>query len=325
MTWFTGSYDAELDTLYWQTGNPGPDYNGEERLGDNLYSDCVLALDPKTGKLKWHYQFTPHDLHDWDAAEPVIVVDSEWQGQPRKLLFTANRNGFFYVFDRTDGRLLLTKTFVKKMNWAEKIGADGRPVLKTLEKVGNGTKVCPSQDGATNWYSSSYLPATGLFYLQTVEKCDIYSVGPAEWQRGQDYLGGAQRPVPGEVPQKVLRAIDPKTGNIAWELPQTGRADTWGGTLVTQTGVLFFGEDSGRFQALDAEAASACGALTRTSSGNRRRWPIDLTGTIILRLLRVKRSLRLDCRIEVQLSNELVDFNGKTKHLRRTQRSCRGE
>ena len=252
VAWFTGSYDSELDTLYWQTGNPGPDYNGEERAGDNLYSDCVLALDPKTGKLKWHYQFTPHDTHDWDATEPMIVVDSAWQGKPRKLLFTANRNGFFYVFDRTDGRLLLAKPFVQKLNWAKEIGADGRPVLLPLEKAGNGTKVCPSQDGATNWYSTSYLASTGLYYLQTLEKCDIYSQSPAKWERGEGYLGGSQRPVPGEIPQKVLRAINPETGKIAWELLQAGRADTWGGTLVTQTGLLFFAEDSGRLVAVDA-------------------------------------------------------------------------
>ncbi|HEX4808512.1 MAG TPA: PQQ-binding-like beta-propeller repeat protein [Bryobacteraceae bacterium] len=252
VAWFTGSYDPELDTLYWQTGNPGPDYNGEERAGDNLYSDCVLALDRKTGKLKWHYQFTPHDVHDWDATEPVILQDGNWQGQARKLLFTANRNGFFYVLDRTDGQLLLAKPFVKKMNWAKEIGPDGRPVLRTLERAGNGMKVCPSQDGATNWFSTSYLPSTGLFYLQALEKCDIYSESPAEWQRGEGYLGGSQKPVPGELPQKVLRAIDPRTGKIAWEFPQAGRADTWGGTLVTQNGLLFFGEDSGRFMAMDA-------------------------------------------------------------------------
>jgi alcohol dehydrogenase (cytochrome c) len=253
VSWFTGSYDAESDTLYWQTGNPGPDYNGEQRPGDNLYSDCILALSPKTGKLKWYYQFTPHDTHDWDAAEPAVVLDADWNGAPRKLLMMANRNGFFYVLDRTDGKLLLAKPFVKKMNWAERIGGDGRPVLKEFEKAQGGSKVCPSQDGATNWYSTSYLPATGLYYLQTVEKCDIYSQSPAEWQPGENFLGGSQKPVTGEVPQKLLRAIDIKTGAIAWELPQAGRADSWGGTLVTQTGVLFAAEDSGRLLAVDAE------------------------------------------------------------------------
>ena len=252
VTWFTGSYDRETDTLYWQTGNPGPDYNGTERQGDNLYSDCILALAPRTGKLKWYYQFTPHDIHDWDATEPAVVVNADWHGRPRKLLLMANRNGFFYVLDRTNGERLLTRPFVHKLNWATKIGPDGRPVLAKPDVVGNGTKVCPSQDGATNWYSTSYLPSTGLYYLQTLEKCNIYSESPAEWKAGEGYLGGSQRKVPGEIPQKVLRAIDVHTGKIVWELPQTGPADTWGGTLVTGSGVLFFGEDSGDFAAADA-------------------------------------------------------------------------
>ena len=127
-TWLTGTYDPQLDTVYWPTGNPGPDYNGDDRLGDNLYSDCILALDAKTGKLKWYYQFTPHDLCDWDATEPPVVVDTTWQGKPRKLLIQANRNGFFYVFDRTNGKLLLAKPFVTNLNWASGIGADGRPI-----------------------------------------------------------------------------------------------------------------------------------------------------------------------------------------------------
>lgn len=256
VSWFTGSYDAETDTLYWQTGNPGPDYNGAQRAGDNLYSDCVLALNPKTGKLKWYYQFTPHDTHDWDASEPVVVADANWQGQPRKLLFMANRNGFFYVLDRSDGQLLLARPFVKKMNWASDIGADGRPVLKTMEKTQGGTKVCPSQDGATNWYSTSYLPSKGMYFLQTLEKCDIYMQSPAEWQSGDTFLGGSRRPVAGEVPQKVLRAIDTKTGNIVWETPEAGPANSWGGTLVTENGLLFVADDSGRFLAVEASTGT---------------------------------------------------------------------
>jgi alcohol dehydrogenase (cytochrome c) len=247
VSWFTGSYDAETDTLYWQTGNPGPDYNGAQREGDNLYSDCVLALNPKTGNLKWYYQFTPHDTHDWDASEPIVVADADWQGQPRQLLFMANRNGFFYVLDRTDGKLLLARPFVKKMNWASEIGADGRPVLKDVTK-----QVCPSQDGATNWYSTSYLPSTGMYFLQTLEKCDIYTQSPAEWQSGDTFLGGSRRPVAGEIPEKVLRAIDTKTGNIVWEMPEAGPANSWGGTLATQTGLLFVADDSGRLMAVEA-------------------------------------------------------------------------
>ncbi len=252
VAWFTGSYDGQLDTLYWQTGNPDPEYNGAEREGDNLYSDSVLALEAKTGKLKWYYQFTPHDLHDWDASEPLVLVDTAWHGRERQLLLQANRNGFFYVFDRTNGELLLTKQFVHKMNWAKEIGPDRRPVLLPLPKAPGGTRVCPSQDGATNWYSTSFLPATGLYYLQSLEKCSIYSQGPAEWEAGQNYLGGSLRPVPGEVPQKILRAIDIQSGKTVWELPQIGGGDTWGGTLATASGLLFFGEDSGMFMAVDA-------------------------------------------------------------------------
>ena len=253
VTWFTGTYDPELDTIYWPTGNPGEDYNGDERLGDDLYSDCILALDAKTGKLKWHYQSTPHDLWDWDATETPVVINANWEGSPRKLLVQANRNGFFYVLDRTDGKLLLGKQFVKKMTWATGIGPDGHPIKNPdMEPKAAGTKVCPSQDGATNWFSPSYNPATGLFYVQTVEKCSMYSKRPAEWEAGRAFLGGAQRMVPGEKPERILRAIDIQTGKITWELPQVGPGATWGGTLATATGLVFFCEDSGAFMAADA-------------------------------------------------------------------------
>src|ERR1039457_1679513 len=147
-TWFTGSYDPRLDIVYWPTGNPAEEYNGEQRAGDNLYSDCILALDRKTGKLQWHYQFTPHDLWDWDATETPVLVDAAWQGQPRKLLLHADRNGFYYVFDRTNGTLLLAKQFLKRLTWASGIAPDGRPVkLPNQEPVKAGTKVGPSQEG----------------------------------------------------------------------------------------------------------------------------------------------------------------------------------
>jgi alcohol dehydrogenase (cytochrome c) len=254
VTWFTGSYDPVADVVFWQTGNPGPDYNGKERQGDNLYSDSVLALDRKTGKLKWYYQFTPHDTHDWDATEPLLLVDTNWHGQPRKLLLTGNRNGFFYLFDRTEGQLLLVKPFVQKLNWAKEIGPDHRPVLAEFEKVGKGDKVCPSQDGATNWYSSAFSPKTGLFYFQTLEKCDVYTDdGPVEWEASKGYLGGSRHMAPGEVPKKILRALDIQTGKIAWEYPQVGLGESWGGALATASGLVFFCEDSGLFMAMDAE------------------------------------------------------------------------
>ena len=128
-TWLTGSYDPETDTLYWATGNPWPDSDDRERGGDNLFTNCVLALDPGTGKMKWYYQFTPHDVHDWDATEPNVLVNTKYRGQDRKLLLHADRNGFFYVFDRTNGKLLLAQKFVRRMTWASGIGPDGRPLL----------------------------------------------------------------------------------------------------------------------------------------------------------------------------------------------------
>ena len=253
-TWFTGSYDPVLDIVYWPTGNPAKEYNGDDRKGDNLYSDSILALDRKTGALKWYYQFTPHDLWDWDATETSVLVDAEWQGQPRKLMLHANRNGFFYIFDRRDGALLLAKPFIKTITWASGIGKDGRPIkLPNQEPTPAGTKVCPSQDGATNWYSPSYNPATRLYYVQTFEKCSVYTKSDqGAWQQGKTYLGGSQRTADDPKPERILRAIDIRTGAIAWELPQRGPALSWGGTLSTASGLVIFGEDGGALMAADA-------------------------------------------------------------------------
>ncbi|MDQ1472972.1 MAG: hypothetical protein QOJ99_4452 [Bryobacterales bacterium] len=252
--WFTGVYDTETDTLFWQTGNPGPDYNGDERGGDNLYSDSILALEPKTGKLKWYFQTTPHDQWDWDTTETPLVINANWQGQPRKLLVQGNRNGFFYVLDRTTGKLLLAKQFIKELTWATGVGPDGRPnKVPGQAPTAEGTRVCPSQDGATNWYSPSYNPATGLFYMQTNEKCSIYSLRSAEWEAGKAFLGGAEKTDPNGRPQRILRALDLQTGAVKWELPQQlGVANSWGGTLATSTGLVFFCDESGAFAAADA-------------------------------------------------------------------------
>jgi alcohol dehydrogenase (cytochrome c) len=253
-TWFTGSYDPALDLVYWPTGNPSKEYNGDDRKGDNLYSDCILALDRKTGKLRWHYQFTPHDLWDWDATETSVLIDADWESKPRKLMLHANRNGFFYVFDRTDGTLLLAKPFVRNLNWASGIGADGRPIkLSGLEPTPRGTLVCPSQDGATNWFSPSFNPTTGLYYVQTFEKCSIYTKRAREvWQSGKTYLGGTQHTADDPKPVRSLKAIDIRNGSIAWEIPQPGRAQSWGGTLTTAGGLVIFAEEGGALMAADA-------------------------------------------------------------------------
>lgn len=252
--WLTGTYDASTNLIYWPTGNPCPDYNGDERKGDNLYSSSVVALDPTTGKLKWHYQFTPHDLHDWDAAQTPVLVDAMFGGRQRKLLLQANRNGFFYVLDRVTGEFLLGEPFVKKMTWASGIGKDGRPqVLPNTEPTPEGNKVCPSVEGASNWMSTAYNPQTKLFYVMALEKCNIYTKSSAWWEPGKSFYGGGTRRVPDETPQKVLRALDIQSGKIVWEYPQVGAAESWGGVLSTDGGLVFFGDDTGALAAADAK------------------------------------------------------------------------
>ena len=245
-TWLTGSYDPELDTLYWPTGNPYPDTDGSERIGDNLYTNCVVALDPKTGKLKWHFQFTPHDLWDWDATEPLVLVDAQWKGSPRKLLLQANRNGFFYVLDRTTGEFLLGTPFVKRLTWATGIDPKGRPIVNpAATPTLGGTMVCPAVRGATNWYSTAYNPVTKLFYVMAVEDCNMYRQAGSWFVPYND---------PANPPTKVLRALDIETGKTVWEVPQIGAPEAnYSGVLSTAGGLLFYGQSGGDFAAADAK------------------------------------------------------------------------
>jgi alcohol dehydrogenase (cytochrome c) len=246
-TWVTGSYDPESDLVYWAVGNPFPATDGDERKGTNLYTNCVVALEAKTGKLRWHYQFTPHDLHDWDATEPFVLVDATYRGTPRKLLLQANRNGFFYVLDRTTGELLLGKPFVEKMNWASGIGADGKPVtLPANIPTKAGTKTCPSVRGATNWYSTSFSPESRLFYVMAVEDCSIYR------QAGRGGYEGYRNPL--DSGKRYLRALDIETGKIKWEAPQLGAQEAnYTGALSTAGGLVFYGETGGTFAAADSK------------------------------------------------------------------------
>jgi len=258
-TWFTGSYDPELDIVYWPTGNPSEEYNGDARPGDNLYTDCILALDRRTGQLKWYYQFTPHDLWDWDSTETSVLVDAPWQGEQRKLMLHADRNGFYYVFDRADGTLLLARQFLRHVTWASGIGKDGRPMkLPNQEPAEKGTHVCPSQDGATNWYSPSFNPVTGMYYFQTNERCSIYSKrNQPAWEPGKTYLGGTESSTESPKPQRILRAIDYQTGEDKWEIVQPGGDWSWGGVISTATGLVFFEEEAGSFVAADAATGKA--------------------------------------------------------------------
>jgi alcohol dehydrogenase (cytochrome c) len=238
----------------WPIGNPCPDFNGDERKGDNLYTDSVVALEPQSGKVKWHYQFTPHDLHDWDATETPMLVDFNYHGQPRKLLLQGNRNGFFYVLDRTNGQFLSASPFVKKLTWASGIAPDGRPILSDgWQPTVEGQEICPSMDGASNWMSTAYDPGTGLFYLEALEKCNVFTKNSEWWKQGESFYGGTSREAKNEEPRKYLRAIDPQTGKIVWEYAQTGPGEAWGGLIATATGLIFFGDDDGSFAALDAK------------------------------------------------------------------------
>ncbi len=252
--WLTGTYDPSNGLVYWPTGNPCPDYNGDERKGDNLYSSSVLALEARTGKLRWYFQFTPHDLHDWDATETPMLLDAEFHGRARKLLAQANRNGFFYVLDRETGEFLLGAPFVHKLTWASGLDAKGRPqVLPDAEPSLQGAKVCPSVIGATNWNAPAYNPATGLFYVLALESCAIYTKSSAWWEPGKSFYGGGTRRVPGETGERFLRAIDIQTGKIAWEVPQLASGFGLPGALTTGGGLVFYGDDSGAFAAVDAK------------------------------------------------------------------------
>ncbi|HEU0119841.1 MAG TPA: PQQ-binding-like beta-propeller repeat protein [Bryobacteraceae bacterium] len=242
-TWMTGTFDPDTNTVFWGTGNPYPSMNGDERKGDNLYTDSVIALDAGTGKLKWYYQFTPHDLFDWDAGQTPLLVNRTYRGEDKKLLIQANRNGFLYVFDRVNGKLLLAEKFVDRLTWATGIGKDGRPILVPgMEPTKDGTKVCPNVLGATNWPSMAHSPDTNLFYVMAREACGVYVKRPS-WN---------PKKIPLEPGQMFLRALDIETGKRVWEVPQIGPADSWGGVL-SAGGVIFFGEDSGALGAVDAK------------------------------------------------------------------------
>ncbi|MCS7025865.1 MAG: PQQ-dependent dehydrogenase, methanol/ethanol family [Bryobacteraceae bacterium] len=253
-TWLSGTYDPDLNLVYWTTGNPWPDFYGGDRKGDNLYSCSLLAIDADTGKMKWYFQFTPHDVHDWDAQAWPVLVDLPFGGRMRKLVLHANRNGFLYVLDRVTGEYLRATPIVDKLDWATGIDAKGRPVrVPGKEPTPSGNRVCPGVRGATNWMSPSFNPATGLLYVVTLEQCDIFTSSAKEPEPKKNFSGGGAGPRPQDLGQFFLRAFDPKTGKRVWEYPMTGPAESWAGTVSTAGGVVFFGDDDGHLVAVDAK------------------------------------------------------------------------
>jgi alcohol dehydrogenase (cytochrome c) len=255
--WMPGTYDPELNTIYWGTSNAAPDYDGSVRPGDDLYTASLLAVDPDTGKLKWYFQFTPHDLYDYDGAETPVLVDMQYQGKPRKLLIEANRNGFIYLIDRTDGKFLSATPFAKKINWATGVDANGRPMVTDLKPTPDGTLICPGVVGATNWFSPSYSEATHLFYFLAFEGCSVYFVKPAQFEEGREYYSTGTKHDPNDKTERILLSFDPQTRAFAWRYPQVGDSHSWGGVMTTATGLVFFADDADFFEAADAKTGKS--------------------------------------------------------------------
>jgi alcohol dehydrogenase (cytochrome c) len=258
-TWMPGTYDPELNTIYWGTSNPAPDFEGSVRPGDNLYTDCVLALDPDTGKLKWYFQFTPHDLFDYDAVETPILVDGSFKGEKRKLLVQANRNGYVYVLDRTNGKFLSAVPFVEKLTWAKGIDAQGRPIRTGLKPTPEGTRICPGFAGATNWFAPSYNESTHLVYFMALEECQTFfsKTEPQEFKEGEMYYSTGTQRIPNEESGKLLIAYSLDTQSLAWKYPQVGQARSAGGTMTTAGGLVFVGDDASSLEAVDAQTGKA--------------------------------------------------------------------
>jgi alcohol dehydrogenase (cytochrome c) len=266
-TWVTGSFDVAQNLIIWGTGNPSPDWNGDSRPGDNLYSDSAIALDADTGKLKWYFQFIPHDVHDWDAVQVPVLVDAEWQGRPRKLIYWAHRGGFYYVLDRETGEFLLGKPFATQ-TWAKGLDAKGRPILlPNTEPSPEGTVIWPGVQGATNWYSPSYNAVTKLFYLAVWENRSVYHKGEQDYSPGNRYIGSVPLiDLPDDPGHGAIRALNPHTGERVWEYPL--HTKPWAGVLSTASQLVFGGSDEGYFFALDAASGKE---LWRLNTGGRIR------------------------------------------------------
>ena len=252
-TWLTGSYDPDLKLLYWGTGNPGPDWNGDSRKGDNLYTSSLVALDVDTGKPRWHFQFTPHDVHDWDANQIPVLVDADVAGAPRKLVVMANRNGFFYLLDRATGAFISGTPYAKQ-TWASGLDEKGRPILiPDMDPSEKGTLVYPSLQGSTNWSSPALSPATGMLYVPVREMGSIYFKSGVEYKPGTYYTGGSEKRLD-EESWGAVRAIDVKTGKRVWDFKLP--SPPWAGVMATAGGLVFGGSNEGNFYALDATSGT---------------------------------------------------------------------
>ena len=249
-TWVTGAYDAEQNLVIWGTGNPGPDWNGDNRKGDNLYSDCVVALDGDTGKLKWYFQFTPHDLHDWDSTEVPVLADTVVRGERHKAVLFGNRNAFYYVLDRVSGKFLAGREFAKQ-TWARGLDDSGRPILLgDTSPSEEGTRLYPDLGGGTNWFSPSFSPQANLFYVAARDVPGIYYKGDSDYTAGAQFNGGGFGRVPAQDPSGAIRALNPSNGELKWEFKLFSPPSS--GVLSTAGNLVFGGSNEGDFYALDA-------------------------------------------------------------------------
>ncbi|HLH38426.1 MAG TPA: PQQ-dependent dehydrogenase, methanol/ethanol family [Bryobacteraceae bacterium] len=249
-TWITGTYDPELNLIYWGVGNPGPDMDGDVRPGDNLYTCAIVAIDADTGKLKWYFQMTPHDVHDWDAVADPVLMDVTVDGKKIKAVGQANRNGFYYLLDRATGRYITAKPYTK-INWADGLTAEGRPILiANREPTPEGTLVCPGLGGGHNWNATAYSPQTGLYYFSSTDGCELFDLEKQEYVEGKQYQAGDAFRVPKDPQTGSVVAVDPATGVTKWKHELVS---TPSGMLATAGGLVFTGDSDGYFMALDGK------------------------------------------------------------------------
>jgi len=294
--WVAGSYDPDLNLVFYGTGNPNPAYYGQDRKGDNLYTSSIVALDADTGRLRWHYQFTPHDLHDWDAAQVQVLATLPLEQGATRVVMTANRNGFFYLLDRATGKVLLARPFVQTA-WAKEVAPDGRPIV--LNDLGTADACIPDHRGATNFPPTSYDPVRRLFFVTARETCAVYSPGPPKEpppDRVTITMGTGPQRVGNIDSYMVLRALDATSGEKRWEikytpLPSTRGLAFGGGVLSTASGLVFASDDEGNFRAVNASdgqvlwqaqlGASPAGAAPMTYLLDGRQWIVTAAGSAI--------------------------------------------
>jgi alcohol dehydrogenase (cytochrome c) len=254
-TWVTGVYDPETDSILWGTGNPGPDYNGDVRKGDNLFSDSMIAIDPATGAKKWYFQYTPHDTNDWDSTQTPALANVTIKGQPRKIVALANRNGFYYALDRTNGKFIDGRAYIHQ-TWASGLDEAGRPIrLPDTLPTEEGKLIWPSLGGGSNWYSSTFSPQTGLYYVNVEERAGIFKKGEAIYSPGAHFSGGGTRAYRDEEPFGAVRALEAASGKLRWEYKlfspaRAGLMSTAGGLVFGSSGTSFFALDAARGELL---------------------------------------------------------------------------